>query len=119
MEEDKQTEKEINDDGDRPLREISKRSTLMKDRTMSMDSEASVYTQNSISSVAPLSLLATKATSRPAPLNLTPQPSPLLHTSWGSFVRFVIVCCRKRVRIPCFIEIDIDSVHTHSTWRRR
>jgi len=51
---------------------------------MSMDSEAAVYTQNSMSSVAPLSLPTTKATSRPASLNLTQQPSPLLHTSWGS-----------------------------------
>jgi hypothetical protein len=53
-------------------------------RTMSMDSEASVYTQNSISSIAPLSLPATKATSRPVPLNLTQQSSPLLHTSLES-----------------------------------
>ena len=43
-------EKEMDDDGDRPLRDISKRSTVMKDRTMWMDSEASVYTQNSRSS---------------------------------------------------------------------
>ena len=85
MEEDKQSEdSDIDDDGDRLLLEISKRSTLMKDRTMSMDSEASVYTQNSILSVAPLSLPATKATSRSAPLNLTQQPSPPLRTSWGS-----------------------------------
>ena len=65
MEEDKQDkdldiEKEIDNDGDRPLREISKRSTLIKGRTMSMDSEASVYTQNGISSVAPPSSPATK-----------------------------------------------------------
>jgi len=83
MEEDKQSEdldieKEMDDHGDRPLREISKHSTLIKDRTTSMDSEASVYTQNCISSGAPLSLPAIKATSRPAPLNLTQQPSPLL-----------------------------------------
>jgi len=59
--------------------------TVMKDHMMSMDSEASVYTQNSISSVAPLlSLPATKSTSRPVSLNLTQQLSPLLHTSWGS-----------------------------------
>jgi hypothetical protein len=115
--EDSDVEKEIDDDGDRPLREISKRSTLMKDRTMSMDSEASVYTQNSMSSVAPLSSPATKISSRPAPLNLTQQPSPLLHTSWGISIRFVVVCCRKRVRISCFVEIIVDGVHTCS-WRR-
>ena len=72
---------EMDDDGHRPLIEISKRSTVIKDRTMSMDSEASVYTQNSGLSDA---LPATQAGSRPAPLNLTQQPSPLLHTSWGS-----------------------------------
>ena len=82
--EDSDVEKEMDGDRDRPLQEISKPSTLMKDRTMLMDSEASVYTQNSISSVAPLSLPATKATSRPAPLNLTQQLSLLLHTSWRS-----------------------------------
>ena len=83
QDEDPDVEKEMDDDGHRPLRQMSKRSTVMKNRTMSMDSEASVYTQNSMSSVAPLSSPATKASSRPAPLNLTQQPSPLLHISWG------------------------------------
>ena len=34
----------------------------------------------------------------------------------GVFVRFVVDCCGKRVRIPYFVEIDIDLVHTR-TWR--
>ena len=38
---------EVDDDGHWSLHVLSKRSTLMKDRTMSMDSEASVYAQNS------------------------------------------------------------------------
>ena len=81
MEEEKSLDlekEEMDDDGRRPLPASSKRSTIMKDRTMSMDSEASVYTQNSSR------LSDAHQPSRPAPLNLTQQPSPLLHTSWGS-----------------------------------
>ena len=51
-EEHSDVEKEMDDDGDRPLRGISKHSTVMKDRTTSMDSEASLYTQNGRSSDA-------------------------------------------------------------------
>ena len=89
MEEDKQNQdsdvqKEMDDDRHRPLRDMSKRSAVMKDRTMSTDSEASLYTQNNISSVVSLSSPATNAKSRSGPLKLAQQPLPLLHTSWGS-----------------------------------
>ena len=98
MEEDKpnegsDVEKEIDDDGDRPLREISGRSTLMKDRTMSVDSEASEYTQNSISSVASLSSPATKASSRPAPLN--PHHSVYPASSNSSSMAYTPVCAKE------------------------
>ena len=48
MEEDKQNkdtdvEMEMDDDGPRPLRDISKRSTVMKDHMMLIDSEACHY----------------------------------------------------------------------------
>jgi len=75
---DSDTEKEeIDDHGHRPLRASAKRLTVMKDCTMSMDSEASVYTQNSSG------LSDGHQPPRPAPLNLTQQPSPLL----GGLVR--------------------------------
>ena len=61
---------EVDDDGHRPLHALLKRSTLMKNRTMSMDYEASVYTQNS-------SRLSDGP--RPVPLNLTRLPSNLRH----------------------------------------
>ncbi|KAF8149384.1 hypothetical protein B0H34DRAFT_733556 [Crassisporium funariophilum] len=75
-----------------------KRSTLIKERTMSTDSVGSVYTQNSRLStlsqdaVALLSVppsLSNPAglglsSSRPAPLDLADSHSPLLHTTWGS-----------------------------------
>ncbi|KIM37247.1 hypothetical protein M413DRAFT_448563 [Hebeloma cylindrosporum] len=78
-------EMEMDDDGQQPLRASTKRSTVMKDRTMSMDSEASVYTQNSrLSDAVHHQLPPASSGSRPAPLNLTQQPSPLLHTSWES-----------------------------------
>lgn len=60
---------EMDDDGRRPLHASSKRSTVMKDRTMSMDSEASVYTQNSSR------LSDAHQPTRPAALNLTQQPN--------------------------------------------
>ena len=69
---------EVDDDGHRPLHVSLKRSTLMKNRTMSMDSKASVYTRNSSK------LSDGHQPLRPAPLNLTEQPSPLLH---GGLVR--------------------------------
>jgi len=69
---------EMDVDGRQPLHASSKRLTVMKDRTMLMDSEASVYTQNSSR------LSDAHQPTRPAALNLTQQPSPLLHTSWGS-----------------------------------
>ena len=74
---------EMDDDGYRPLRELfSKYSTVIKDCTISMDSEACVtYTQSSRLSDAP----ATRASSRPALLNPTQHPSPLLHMSWMSW----------------------------------
>ena len=87
--EDLDVEEEMDDDGHQPLREIPKRSTMMTDRT------------------------------RPAPLNITQQPSPLLHTSWGSSSGSSFVCCRKRVCIPCFVEIVIEGVHTRTLRRAR
>ena len=50
---------EMDEDGHRPLRNMSKRLTVMKGRTMLMDLEAYMYTQDSISSVASLSSPAT------------------------------------------------------------
>jgi hypothetical protein len=104
MEENKQNkdsdvQKEMDDDGHRPLRDMSKRSAVMKDRTIPMDSK--------------LSSPATKASLILGPLNLTQQPSPLLHF-FGVFVQFV-VCCGKRVCIPHPVEIIIDGVYTR-TW---
>jgi hypothetical protein len=75
--EDSDAEKDM-DDGHRPLREISRRLAVMKDRAMLVNSEASAYI---ISSVALLSPSAVKASWGPVPMNLTQQPSPVLHTS--------------------------------------
>ncbi|KDR79719.1 hypothetical protein GALMADRAFT_93552 [Galerina marginata CBS 339.88] len=88
---------------------FSKRpSGLGKERTMSVDSDASVYTQNSRLSTLSQDAVALLSQSnspsnpssifnvnvdpnststshlRPAPLHLAQEPSPLLHTTWGS-----------------------------------
>ena len=62
------------EDGHRPLRS-SKRSTVMNDRTMFMGSKMSVYTQSGSE------LSDGHQPPRPAPLNLTQQPSTLPHSS--------------------------------------
>ena len=111
---DSDVEKDL--DGGRPLREISKRSTVMKDHAMSMNSEASAYTQNSLSSVAPLSSPAIKGSWRRAsefnPTTIA-TPTHLL----GVFIRFVVIWCGQRVCIPCFVETVIDGVHTRRARR--
>lgn len=110
---------EMEDDGQQPLRaSTAKRLTVMKNRTMSVDSEASVYTQNSRLSSEdghpqqPPVFSSTQASSKPAPLNLTQQPLLLLHTSWGSSAG--VVCCGKWVHIPRFVKIVVDGVYTGS-----
>jgi hypothetical protein len=81
----------------------SKRTTIVKERTMSIDSVASVYTQNSSHSAeaissgsnannhsdTPPSFSANDKTPgvtnfRPTPLSLDVVKSPLLHTTWGT-----------------------------------
>ena len=101
------------DDGHQLLRDISKCSVVTKDRTMSMDLEASVYSQNSVSLVASLSSPATKASSRPGLHNPRYSYTPL-----GGLHLFIVVCCRKQVCIPCLVEtITNGVVYTH-TWCR-
>jgi len=107
MEEDKQNEdtdveKEMEDDGHRPLRDMSKRSMVMKDRTMWRCATVLAGYKSKLETCA-------------SEFNPT-TPAAATHVL-GVFVRFIVVCCGKRVRIPCFVEIVIDGVHTR-TWRR-
>lgn len=94
----------LHNDGRPPLHASSKRSTGMKDRIISMDSEASgVYTRN-------ISRLSdAHQSTRPAPLNPTQQPSPLLHTSWGSGPSSST--CGKWVHVPRFLGVIIGGVY--------
>jgi len=110
MEEDKQNEnsdveKEMDDDGHRPL--IIR---VIKDRTMPMDSEASRTADFS---------LATKMSSRTAPLNLIDDPRHCYIPPYllGVFIWSVVICYGKGVRITWFGKIVIYGVHTH-TWNR-
>ena len=91
----------------------SKRSTIIKERTMSMESAASVYTQNSCLStisqeaISPRSnannhldtpstangIIPGAANARPTPLSLSQSDvvkSPLLHTTWGTHLSSAI-----------------------------
>ena len=95
---------EMDDDGDRPLRQMSKRSMVMKDCAMSIDLEASVYTlEQQIVGCAAIFTGYTVSRILTIAIHLL-----------GAIVWFP-VCCRKWVRIACFVEIIIDGVYT-CTW---
>jgi hypothetical protein len=103
---------EMDDDGHQPLTGISKRSTVMKDRTMSMDSEASVYPEQQIVGRATILAAYTGKPFESDSTTLTAATHLL-----GVIVWFLVLCGRRRDCISCFVEIVVDGVHT-CRWRR-